>query len=191
LPPLWTVGTYGGSVRAALLAYKERGRLDLCAPLAWALATAVRAALPWPVPGASPGRAGAPRGLRVALVPVPSRRRAARQRGGDHVLRLAAMVGKLFGGAAVVCPVLRPVGRMPDAAGLTAARRLASRAGSLATSRAHLRWLVTGPQPPPVVVLLDDLVTTGATLATAAAVLRRHDVGVTTAAVVAATERNH
>jgi predicted amidophosphoribosyltransferase len=181
LPPLWTATTYGGTVRDALVAYKERGRRDLADQLAAALALAVCAAL---------SSAGWAREHGIALVPVPSRHRAARQRGGDHVLRLGAIVARLFGSTAVVCPVLRPIGRMPDAAGLTAARRLATRAGSLVTSGAQSRWLTTSRRPPPV-VLLDDLVTTGATLAAAAEVLRGDGVRVTATAVVAATERNH
>jgi predicted amidophosphoribosyltransferase len=187
LPPLWTAGTYEGPLRAALVAYKERGRRDLCVPLATALAAAAREASLGTTRAAL--ARGAPGSAVVALVPVPSRRAAARRRGGDHVVRLARTAAGLFGGAALVCPALRPVGRVPDAAGLDAARRLASRRGSLALRAAFLRWLVAGPQPPPV-LLIDDLVTTGATLAEAAHVLRRGGVCVNAAVTIFATERN-
>ena len=187
LPPLWAAARYGGPVRAALVAYKERGRRDLCRPLAAALAVASLAALAGTrVPLAMVGAGG----VWLAVVPVPSRRAVARRRGGDHVLRLARAVVGLLGPGAVVCPALRPVGRMADSAGLDAAQRLASRRGSLAFHPALRRWLVTGPHPPPV-LLVDDLVTTGATLAEAAEVLRRGGVRVNAAATVAATERNH
>jgi predicted amidophosphoribosyltransferase len=127
-----------------------------------------------------PGRGSAP----VVVVPVPSRRRAARERGGDHVLRLA------LGTGAVVCPVLRAVGRGRDSVGLSAAERVAGRRGGLAARAAQLRWLAALPRGVPV-VLVDDLVTTGATLAEAAAVLRHRGVCVNAAATLMATERNH
>ena len=64
---------YGGAVRRALIAYKERDRRDLARPLAGLLSTAVRS-------GAQPGD---------VLVPVPCSRAARRHRGHDHVRALA------------------------------------------------------------------------------------------------------
>jgi predicted amidophosphoribosyltransferase len=190
LPPLWTLAPYAGPLRAALIAYKERHRRDLAGPLAQSLTRVVAAAArngshPAPpslsgVAGWRLGRATSP----VVVVPVPSRRRAARERGGDHVLRLAR------GTRAVVCPVLRAVGRGRDSVGLSAAERMAGRHGGLAVRGARLRWLGALPEGVPV-VLVDDLVTTGATLAEAAAVLRRGGVCVNAAATLMATERNH
>jgi predicted amidophosphoribosyltransferase len=170
LPPLWATAAYTGAVRSAVVAYKDRGRRDLCRFLTVALLLAVRAA------------AGGP----VALVPVPSRRAAARRRGGDHVALLARRVARSLGGGAVVCPALRPVGSARDAAGLSASERLASRRAAFGVRSGWARWLAGGR----TVVLVDDLVTTGATLAGAAAALRRGGVEVAAAAVIAATLRN-
>ncbi|MGH3916511.1 MAG: ComF family protein, partial [Pseudonocardiaceae bacterium] len=39
-PPVYALGVYRGRLRAALLAYKERGRRDLAGPLGGALAAA-------------------------------------------------------------------------------------------------------------------------------------------------------
>ncbi len=208
LPPLWATTRYDGAVRAALIGYKDRNRRDLAAPLAAALARAVRSAA-GPVaaqPLVDPAVAVLPVaalpvaaqpvvalplvGPRVALVPVPSRRAAARRRGGDHVLRLARVAAGLFGGQAVVCPALRPHGRLADAAGLSAQQRRTSRVGTLAVHAAYTAWLA-GRAGAPAVVLVDDLVTTGATLAEAAVTLRGAGVPVWAAAVIAATQRSH
>ena len=180
LPPLWAAAGYGGGVRAALIAYKDRNRTGLVSELAGALAVAVRAA------SAVAAGVDAPA---VALVPVPSRRAAARQRGGDHVRRLARAAAALLGGPAVVCPALLPRGRLADAAGMSAQQRRASRVGALAVHAAYTGWLAERAGAL-AVVLVDDLVTTGATLAEAAITLRRAGVPVAAAGVVAATQRN-
>lgn len=174
LPPVWAAGDYAGGLRAAVLAYKERGRRDLVRPLGIGLGRAARRAA---------GGSNA-----VWLVPVPARRPVARARGGDHVRRLARVaaghLGQL-GVAARVCAPLRVVGRPRDSAGLGAAERVANLSGAFTV---HGRW------PPPgraAVLLLDDVVTTGATLAEAARTLDRAGLPVTGAAVVAATARLH
>ena len=73
LAPVLALAPYSGSARETVLAYKERGRRDLAAGLAGVVGAALVA---HGVPAA-------------AVVPAPSRRSAARARGGDHVLRLA------------------------------------------------------------------------------------------------------
>jgi predicted amidophosphoribosyltransferase len=150
---------YDGAVRAALLAYKERGRRDLAAPLASLLTGAVEV-----TPAA-------------ALVPVPSAPAAVRERGGDHVLRLARRTARrtdrrLF-------PVLRLDVSVRDSAGLGVAERAVNLSGAMVA------------QPPSTagatVVIVDDIVTTGATLTEAARALRTAGWEVAGAAVVAAT----
>ncbi|HZE50232.1 MAG TPA: ComF family protein [Jatrophihabitantaceae bacterium] len=136
--PVFAAGRYERGLRAALLAYKERGRRELAEPFAALLAATAA-------------------GLSIvggALVPVPSARAAARRRGGDHVLRLARHTGARLGVATV--PALRLARPVHDSAGLGVDERRANLAGAMAAG------------PPPrdglAAVLVDDIVTTGATV---------------------------
>jgi predicted amidophosphoribosyltransferase len=194
LPPVWAAARYHGGVRAALIAYKERNRRDLTPVLAAGLAGAVRAAAAGTAAAGAvrrpAGSAGSSDRPRLALVPVPSRRRAARRRGGDHALRLARAAAAVLGRTALVCPALRPAGALADAAGLSAAQRRASRIGALAGHAAYTKWLADRAGTLTVIVL-DDLVTTGSTLAEAARALASAGVRCDAGAVVAATVRNH
>jgi predicted amidophosphoribosyltransferase len=117
------------------------------------------------------------------LVPVLSRRSAARARGGDHVVRLsrrAVLVLRDSGIAATMNSALRVNSARRDSVGLTAAERAGNVAGSM-TAR-PLR------APPPVVVV-DDLVTTGATAREACRALRSVGVEPVAVAAVAGTIR--
>ncbi|HEU5265101.1 MAG TPA: ComF family protein [Jatrophihabitans sp.] len=157
---------YEGAVRAALLRYKERGRRDLGPPLAGLLGRAVSALLD--------GERAPPAG--AVLIPVPSSARAAAARGGDHVLRLARLVGR-----SANLPVATPLrlGRsVADSAGLSAAQRAANLRGAFAA------W---APRTGRAAVLVDDIVTTGATLREARHALAVAGWPVLGAAVVAAT----
>ncbi|MGI5504765.1 ComF family protein [Lentzea sp. CA-135723] len=94
---MWTLAPYAGAARELVLAFKERGTHALAA---WfgALVAAALVALgppPW------------------TLVPAPSRRSAARDRGGDHVLRIAREAE-----VAAVAPVLRLAAGVADSVGL-------------------------------------------------------------------------
>ncbi|HEX5495207.1 MAG TPA: phosphoribosyltransferase family protein [Mycobacteriales bacterium] len=172
LPPLWTAATYAGAARAAVLAYKERGRRDLAPALGTALGSAA-----WRAAG---------RGRAVWLVPVPSRRSVARARGGDHVLRLARVAAGHLGRhglSAEAHPALGMAGRPRDSVGLGARERAVNLSGAfrVTTQRA-------GP-PGAVLVLVDDVATTGSTLSEAARTLSAAGLPVVGAAVVAATPR--
>jgi predicted amidophosphoribosyltransferase len=158
---VYAAASYGGPIRTALIAYKERGRRDLARPLGELLASAL-----------PPGR--------TCLVPVPSSPAARRARGGDHVARLARVAARRRGPAPVVS-ALRLVRAVEDSAGLGAASRAANvrQAMRAAGPRGQLRSAV----------IVDDIVTTGATLLEAARALNSAGWRVDGAAVVAATPR--
>src|ERR1700754_3188580 len=76
--PVLSLGRYAGARREAIVAVKEHGRADLIAPLAAALQAGLERLLTW-------GVVGSP----LTIVPAPTRRSAARRRGGDPVTRMA------------------------------------------------------------------------------------------------------
>lgn len=155
---------YQGGLRAALIAYKERGRTQLARPLGELLAASVLAATEQAGP--------------ACLVPVPSAARARRERGGDHVLRLARIASRASG--LPVSRALRLDHEVLDSAGLGRGERAANLAGAFAAT--------CGPRGlRPVVV--DDIVTTGATLREASRALDAAGWPEPVAAVVAATPR--
>jgi predicted amidophosphoribosyltransferase len=157
LPVVHAAAAYTDSVRAVILAHKERGALGLARPLGAALAEAVRAA--------ATGYAHGPDGP-VLLVPVPSAPSAVRARGHDAARRIALAAAaelRRTGRTAGVLPVLRQRRRMADQAGLTARERLANVAGALEVRSGGARLLAGA-----TAVIVDDLMTTGATLVEAA-----------------------
>ncbi len=148
LARVFALSRYRGVGRRLLIAFKERGRRDLAVPLGLALA---RALVVLPLPGSA-----------LCLVPAPSRRSAARVRGGPHVERLASAAARVLAGwgfEVAVAPALELSGGARDAVGLDRAARVANLAG-------RLRFREAGRPPPGMpVVVLDDVVTTGATAA--------------------------
>lgn len=151
-PGVYALGSYDGVARRLVLAYKERGRRDLARPLGAALARA----LPY-LPGARPDWHGT-----WWLVPAPSRRAAARARGGPHVHRLARHCAAALaerGHSTAIAPALELGAGARDNVGLSRTERFANLAR-------HLRPRPAGAPPAGTpVVLLDDVVTTGATMA--------------------------
>jgi predicted amidophosphoribosyltransferase len=179
-PPTVAAGAYDGPIRAAVLAFKERGRAELGRPLGTALALAVAGVVAGVV-------AGAPAAAPVLLVPVPPSAAGLRTRGRDHVrelTRCAVAELRAAGIAAGEARLLHRRGRVRDSAGLSAAQRRANLAGT---------FVPAGPAPSRgLLVLVDDVVTSGATLTEAARVLawtRSVNATPVLAAVVAATPR--
>jgi predicted amidophosphoribosyltransferase len=160
--PVFALGRYAGIRRQAILAMKEHGRGDLVAPLARALAIGVHRLLTW-------GLVETP----LTIVPAPTRRSAARRRGGDPVTRLARVAVAGHPEVSVV-QALRMKALTRDSVGLGTAARERNVAG---------RVLPRGQRPGTEVLIVDDIVTTGATAAESVRVLRA--AGVRVAAVLA------
>jgi predicted amidophosphoribosyltransferase len=171
-PALYALAPYSGVARRLVLSYKERNRRDLAQPLAARLASA----LPY-LPEAEADDTGA-----WWIVPVPSRRAAARARGGSHMLRLArecAAAMAAAGRIAMVAPALELAAGVRESVGLDRAARQANLGG-----RVRVSWHGL-PCAGKSAVLLDDVITTGVTAFTCARVLEA--AGVRVSAVLALT----
>ncbi|WP_250035540.1 ComF family protein [Paractinoplanes maris] len=177
LPPCVAVGPYETALRGVLLAYKEKGRHRLAKPLGSLLATAVAAL----------ARRGAP----VTLVPVPSTAAAARERHGDHMLRLAAHAVRRLRAAGWQADVSRQLEALPrlDSTSLSVDGRRAAAEDSLRIRRARIGVPRRVAPRKGTLVVVDDIVTTGATLAAVTRRLEEAKMQVDGAAVLAATQR--
>ena len=147
--PVLSLGRYACARREAIVALKEHGRADLIAPLALALHSGLERLLTWGVI-ATP----------LTLVPAPTRRSAARRRGGDPVTRMARVATVGLDGVDVV-QALRLRGLVRDSVGLSGSERERNIAG-------HVKVIkpVAGD-----VLVVDDIVTTGATASESVRVL--------------------
>jgi predicted amidophosphoribosyltransferase len=172
--PSFAAGAYDGVIRAALLDYKERGRLCLRRELGGSLAVSVFAA----VSGDD---------SLVVLVPVPSATATRRARGHDPVGAMAAIAARYLRATGLeveVRSLLRQSRAVADQSGLDVGARRANLGGALVVRRPTL---VQGRR----VVIVDDIVTTGATAAEAARALLHAGAHVIGVASVAATIRRH
>ena len=144
--PVFSLGRYAGARRTAIVAVKEDGRADLIDPLGAALRDGLQRLLTWRVLGAP-----------LTVVPAPTRRHAARRRGGDPVMRMA--LAATWGGRdARVVAALRMRALVRDSVGLSSAARQRNVAG-------RIRLCTAGRGLAGDVVVVDDIVTTGATAA--------------------------
>lgn len=169
--PVFALGRYAGSRRQVIVAVKERGRTDLIAPLAVPMAGALYRLLCW-------GMLDLP----LTIVPAPTRRSAARRRGGDPIARIVAAATADHPGI-TVAPALRMRALTRDSVGLGSGARERNLAGGVLLRR-HLR--LPGVACRGDVLLVDDVVTTGATLAESVRVLRSGGIPVSAALVMAA-----
>ena len=171
LAPPWAADEYAGTVRAMVLAHKERRVLPLGRPLARLLAAAVVAA---EIDGP------------LVLVPVPSRPSTVRARGHDPTRSVTALAARLLD--VPVVPLLRTRAGVLDQAGLNAQERSANLAGSLCCPSEGLRRLARR-LPQGRVVVCDDVITTGATAREAQRALESVGLSVAAIAAIAATRR--
>src|ERR1700749_260803 len=121
--PVFALGRYAGARRQAILAMKEHGRADLVAPLGRALALGVHRLLMW-------GMGDIP----LTIVPAPTRRSAARRRGGDPVTRLAT-VAVAAHPHITVAQALRMKALVRDSVGLNTTARERNIAGRVVLNR--------------------------------------------------------
>jgi predicted amidophosphoribosyltransferase len=163
--PVLSLGRYAGARREAIVAVKEHGRADLIAPLAGALQAGLERLLTW-------GVVGTP----LTIVPAPTRRTAARRRGGDPVTRMAraATAGLRSVSDIQVVQALRLRALVRDSVGLSSADRQRNIVGRVKITKPIERLARA-------VLVVDDIVTTGATASESVRVLQiagAHVVGV-------------
>jgi predicted amidophosphoribosyltransferase len=165
--PVFALGRYAGARRQAIIAMKERGRTDLSSPLAQALAFGLHRLLSWGLLD-----------LPLTIIPAPTRRSAARRRGGDPVTRMATLAVASHPHIGVV-RALQMKALTRDSAGLGSAARERNIAG---------RVRLTSRRPPAnaEVLLIDDIVTTGATACESVRILQTAGVRVSAVLAVAA-----
>ena len=139
--------------RKLITVYKDKKELRLAEVLAEMLANYVDPS--WVVPG------------ETALVVVPARKQALRERGFDHMKEVGLRLSKHCG--LPLLDILRTVDRS-DQRGLSASSRQQNMKGSFAFNPQGL--LRTAGVVPEQAILVDDVLTTGATLMAAASVLK-------------------
>ena len=158
--PVWTLADCTGDVRRGIVAWKDRGRIDLTGPFALAATSAARVVA---------GRLDLD-DRPLLVVPAPSTAASRRRRGADLVGTLATAVARGLSDAGVpaeAVPVLARAGGR-DQVGLGARARARNLAGHVRVRPVHVRR-VRGS----AVLVVDDILTTGATLAASRTALER------------------
>lgn len=176
--PVLAAGSYDGGLRRAIVRYKERDRRELAGPLGVLLGTVAAAVVATGAGGLQVGGEQVGAAPVPVLVPVPSAPHAARERGGDHLLRLGRHAARRS--AMPLVPALSLARRVRDSAGLHRHERAANLAGAMRAA---------APAASGHAVIIDDIVTTGATLHEAARALREAGWTILGGAAIAATPR--
>ncbi|WP_454049363.1 ComF family protein [Cellulomonas sp. Marseille-Q8402] len=147
--PVWAPAENDGTVRRAVVAWKDGGRADVTPWFAAVVARAVRGVAPALGPGP------------VLVVPAPPSPRGRARRGEDLVAALAGACAAAWApDPAVAVPALRLAGGGRDQVGLGVRGRGANLAGRVRLRRRRVPGLAGAR-----VLLVDDVLTTGATLA--------------------------
>jgi len=174
----WVAGSYDGSLRSAILAYKRRGWLALDRPLGSLLAAAVHEHLRDGTPGTVPRH--------IRLIPIPSHRDSLRERGVDTVRRLAVHAAVTLGRQGMQASV---------ASMLTLAREYPRSSSGSASGRRSVVGAFVGvrDQEPRegqgvALIVVDDVITTGATAGEALRALRTAGIKASGAVAIAGTE---
>ena len=159
MPQVRALGRHQGSLRTALLAWKEKGRSDLTQVFADLLLPHVAA--------------------KSIFVPVPTRWSSHQARGACVISSLAASLGAWV-------PVLRHQRRSQDQATLSAVARQRNVDQSLCVNARELTHVRQKVAQEHQIVVLDDVYTTGSTAREAVRALHEMDVPVTEIIVLAA-----
>ncbi len=157
--PVFSAGRYSGVLQKLLPAYKDDQALQLAAQLGRLLAAAISQASAEPLP----------------LVPVPSSKKAVRQRGYAHVETLVRHARKWLAPAPKQLKILRSV-ITADQVDMTRSDRFSNVAKTMSARPGKAE-----------VLICDDIVTTGATLTEAVRALTCAGYQVRAAAVIADT----
>lgn len=190
--PVMAAGHYREALSAAILAFKNHGRVELGPPLARCLARSLQRLL---VELPDPVRDGGDDGRQtILLVPIPSSGAGWRRRGFDPV---AALLGSMarerrLPPGVVVAPLLgaraRPPWRNRRQKGLGRSARRSNVQGSMKIRPRMVRkFLPSAKSSSYLVVLADDVLTTGSTLREAARTLEKWGFSAHAAVVLAAT----
>lgn len=164
--PCWALAPYSGVARQAVLAAKEHRRADLATPLGAALARGLDTLRDTARP--------------LILVPAPSRRVAARRRGGDPVVGAALVAASWLPDCRPV-RILRLRPGVRDSVGLGVSDRQHNLRGRIMVVP-HCPGDARFPANAEV-VLIDDVLTTGATVTESVRALAAAEVTVSAALV--------
>lgn len=181
-----TAGAYTGPLAAAILAFKNHGRVELASLVARCLAQSITRA---------PDLLHFEANARLLLVPVPTSSAAWRRRGYDPLdmlMRACFRENRVPAGMAytkLLAQKYKPPWRKKTQKGLGRS----ARSRNVNHSMRRRRRPVSAEQKEHFlscnVILIDDVLTTGATLREAARVLRESGFNVLCAVVIAATSR--